>query len=188
MIGRVEVDTVPTRSEEDLGSHTVWTVVVEEAVSLSPLRVAFVTTGVVETDIAHGVVVWSSRVVIPSEGAAGDHSQTVGERLDLAVFTGSREVVGVDHVDGDRFVGCGFGVVVVELRCPVVGLVDTDGRGSATGCLCGLVGHRLVEVAATDDGVDMARDDTGVDDAIGSRQYWYECCCTRHSRVKTGRL
>jgi hypothetical protein len=36
--------------------------------------------------------------------------------------------------------------------------------------------------------VDMARDDTGVDDAIGSRQYWYECCCTRHSRVKTGRL
>jgi len=125
VVGRVKVDTVPTRTEEDLRSHTVGTVMVEKVVSLRPLWIARVAACVIETDVGDSLGVGVAHEC-SAHRASRDHAETVRERTNLAVLARTGKVVGVDDVDGDELVGRILGVVVIQLRGPVVGLVLRD--------------------------------------------------------------
>lgn len=50
MIVRIDIDPVPTRWEVDLRPHPVRTIMVEEAVPLSPIGIASMIGSIVETD------------------------------------------------------------------------------------------------------------------------------------------
>ena len=47
VIGAVEVDTVPASGEENLGTHTVGTVVIEEVGTLGPIGITVMASAVV---------------------------------------------------------------------------------------------------------------------------------------------
>lgn len=122
VVGRVEIDTVPTVWEVDLSTDTLRALVVsEEAVSLVPLWVAPMGTRELETDVGDGLVVRVGRGKVPSSGFTGQHSKTVGESVHLLVLVArSRKVVGVHVVDWNHRVRLVRGVVVVQLGDPVV--------------------------------------------------------------------
>lgn len=90
VVGRVKVYSIPAVREVDLSAHTIWAVVVEERIPLSPLRVALVSTGIVEADKADGIVF----DVVTIEAAAGwiarYHAQTIGESANNIVLAMTR--------------------------------------------------------------------------------------------------
>lgn len=135
-----------------LSPHPLGTVVIEEVVPLIPRRITSVVIVVVKTHKADRRIL-RRPAVRPPEGVAADHTKTIGEGVDLAVSAG--EVVGVDVGNRDGFVRLCDGLVIVQLRNPVVGEVDRDRCGGALGPTSRVVRHGLVKVAAAGNAVDV---------------------------------
>jgi hypothetical protein len=167
VVRRVEVDAVPARREVDLHAHSGRAVVVEKVVPLGPVRVSRVIIVVVEADERDRLVGKAAGVVCPAVRVSSDHAETVREGRDVVRVVGpAGEVVGVDVVDGYHLERLVVGAVVVQLRGPVVGLVDRNGSGGAARRKGALVGHRVVKVGASDDRVNVLRHPAGGDDRV----------------------
>lgn len=82
VIVRIEVNTIPTRAEEYLSPHTVGTVMIEEAVTLSPVGVSGMIIVVIETNICDSGRVWIPINVVSSKRIARDHTEAIREGLD----------------------------------------------------------------------------------------------------------
>jgi hypothetical protein len=81
--------------EEDLGTHAVRAVVLEEVVALLPGLVARVVIIVVEADERDGLVLEAARIEGSSAGLSGDHLQALWEGLDLLILgAGPLEIAG----------------------------------------------------------------------------------------------
>ena len=167
VVGRVEVDTIPARWEEDLGTETVRALLGREAVGVGR------SAAVVQADVADSLL--GKVVATGSEGGStGKHTETLGEGSDVVVVgTASLQVVdghtALDTLTVTRLRNQGVGSVllhVVQRRGPVVGHVLLDGARGASGRLSALVVHSGSKAIATSDGVDVSRHATGADDGV----------------------
>lgn len=85
VIVRIEVNTIPTRAEEYLGPHTIGAVMIEEAVTLSPVGVPRMIIIVVETDIGDSSRVWITIDIFSSERVTRYHTKAIREGLDCVL-------------------------------------------------------------------------------------------------------
>ncbi len=146
MIVRIDIDPVPTRWEVDLRPHPVRTIMVEEAVPLSPIGIASMIGSIVETDETDRSTIRVTSIVHPPIPIARQHAQSIRESVDDTIRARSREVVRVHVPDRNHGVRCVRRIVVVELRDPVIRLIDADGSGGTCPRLGGRIGHRFIKV------------------------------------------
>lgn len=87
VVVRVEVHSVPTRGEEELSPQPVGAVLLEEpSRRLLPCRISTVRVVVIQAHEGDGLLGEVGRVVDPSVRVPGEHSEPIGERVDLLVL------------------------------------------------------------------------------------------------------
>jgi hypothetical protein len=161
VVGAVQVDTVPAGLEEGLGAN---------ALALAGREAVGVGHGLgVEADVRDGTVLEARGVESASVQVADKHleasGRSNGERSSIAVLSArsiiasTSNVVGSTALEGDKL-ELAITSLVVKLRLPVVAVVEnlvTGGGCSSSGLRRGR-GER--EGSATDDSVDVGRENT----------------------------
>jgi hypothetical protein len=169
VVGRIKVDTVPARGEEDLSTHTIGAVLGRETVGGTGAATVIETN---EADSLRGEVVG----VVALEGVTSKHTETLGEGLELVVVgTRTLEIVdshtAIDTSTIARLLDVlerSVLVLVVERRGPVVWEILLDGAwGAARRTSIGVI-HVEGKAVTTRDGVDMAGDLARGNNGVGT--------------------